>query len=412
LSLRIPAVTLGPETKGFCCPETMTAEEFVAASHDLFDGSLTFPVMTLDQPALTHNIDQLARFAEQHQMQLAPHGKTTMAPAIFAAQLGAGAWGLTVASGQQLMAAYSFGIRHLLVANEILDPAVLRWIDSTSTADPATEMIHYIDSAAGVDAITAISDSHRFAVLIELGYPGGRTGVRSLDEVLELARYARELGVWVVGVSGYEGGLDSISAVRAFLRDLHQAGTALAEAGLVDASEIILSAGGSAYFDLVAEELGGVQRAGLPARMLLRSGSYVTHDHGVYQRRTPFNRVEGELRPAIRVWASVTSRPEPELALVALGKRDIPFDEGLPVPLTVRRPDGSSTRQCSGWELTRTNDQHGYLEPVRGAAQPSQLSPGDVIEFGISHPCTAFDKWRAVPVLDGHRIVDVYGTYF
>ena len=282
-----------------------------------------------------------------------------------------------------------------------------------SVDDPTTEIIHYIDSFSGVDVVSAIATEHRFRVVIEVGYsPGGRTGVRSLHDVVPLAAYARRRGLLVTGISGYEGGLDSLPAVRTFLSDMRRAGTALVTAGLLETPEIVLTAGGSAYFDVVADELGGVQCAGLPALTLLRSGCYVTHDHGLYQSRTPFNRINGELRPALRVWASVTSRPEPELALVAMGKRDIPFDAGLPAPLTVRRPDGSGQQLCRGWRVTRTNDQHAYLERVDDGAEATELSPGQVIEFGISHPCTAFDKWRAIPVLDDEKIVDVYATYF
>lgn len=409
--LNIPDLRLGPTTKGFCCPEPQDVADFVAASHTLFDGSLTYPVMTLERSALAHNIDQLARFAAAHGLQLAPHGKTTMAPAIFEAQLAAGAWGLTVATGQQLMAAYSFGVRRMFVANQILDPAVLRWLASTSRQDPAVEIIHYIDSATGVDASSAIPTEHRYRVVIELGLTGGRTGVRSVDDVVQLARYARDRGIVVAGVSGYEGGLAAEPAVRTYLRQLRQAGTALVESGLVDAPQILVSAGGSAFFDLVADELGGIACAGRPVLTLLRSGSYVTHDHGIYQRKTPFNRIDGQLRPALRVWAQVSSRSERELAIVGMGKRDIPFDEGLPVPLTVR-PGHGPGRQCTGWQVTRTNDQHAYLEPIQGLSGATDFAPGDVIEFGISHPCTALDKWQAIPVLDGERIVDVYATYF
>ena len=327
--LNIPDFRLGPATKGFCCPEPQDVADFVAASPTLFDGSLTFPVMTLERNALAHNINQLA-VRRRHGLHLAPHGKTTMAPAIFEAQLAAGAWGLTVATGQQLMAAYSFGVRRILVANQILDPAVLRWVASTSHKDPAVEIIHYIDSATGVDSSSAIPTDHRFRVVIELGFAGGRTGVRSVDDVVPLAEYARDHGIVVAGVSGYEGALDAEPAVRTYLRQLRQAGTALVESGEVDGPQILVSAGGSAFFDLVADELGGIACAGRPVLTLLRSGSYVTHDHGVYQRKTPFNRIDGQLRPALRVWAQASSRPEPQLAMLGMGNATSPSTRGCP----------------------------------------------------------------------------------
>ena len=53
--------------------------------------------------ALAHNHAWMRDFTARHRASLlAPHGKTTMAPQIFAQQLAAGAWGITVATVQQL----------------------------------------------------------------------------------------------------------------------------------------------------------------------------------------------------------------------------------------------------------------------------------------------------------------------
>jgi D-serine deaminase-like pyridoxal phosphate-dependent protein len=164
----------------------------------------------------------------------------------------------------------------------------------------------------------------------------------------------------------------------------------------------IVSAGGSAWFDRVVARL-----AALPpdVRLILRSGASVTHDDGFYRERTPFRRVpaEGPLTAALEIWAQVLSVPEPGLAIAGMGKRDAPFDEGLPVPVEVRR-DGKPFE--AGAAVTKLNDHHTYLAA-------DGLAPGDLIRFGISHPCTAFDKWRHIPVVDAdHRVVDVLRTYF
>ncbi len=158
-----------------------------------------------------------------------------------------------------------------------------------------------------------------------------------------------------------------------------------------------MSAGGSARFDRVAARLAG---AGL-GRLVLRSGASVTHDDGVYRARTPFDRVpaEGPLTAAPEMWAQVVSVPEPGLALAGMGKRDVPFDEGLPVVLS----------PGEGLTVTRLGDHHAYLAVGPGVS----VAPGDLLRFGLSHPCTAFDKWREIPVVDdGHRVVDVLHTYF
>jgi D-serine deaminase-like pyridoxal phosphate-dependent protein len=222
-------------------------------------------------------------------------------------------------------------------------------------------------------------------------------------------------GVELAGVTGYEGGLPGVAAVRGFLDDLREATLALAARRLLPAS-VLVSAGGSAYFDLVAERLGGQWLPGHELRTVLRSGAYVTHDDGFYRKHTPFRRVpaEGSLDAALEIWAQVLSTPEPGLAIVGMGKRDVSYDEGLPEPALVRRPDGS-TVPARGLRVSRLNDHHAYLaigDPAADGAATA-LRPGDLIGFGISHPCTAFDKWRAIPVLaPDDTVTDVLHTYF
>jgi D-serine deaminase-like pyridoxal phosphate-dependent protein len=183
--------------------------------------------------------------------------------------------------------------------------------------------------------------------------------------------------------------------------------TELADAGLLP-EEVIVTAGGSAYFDLVAAELGGAWLPGHRLRIILRSGAYVSHDNGMYQARTPFTRIPGDLEAALEIWAQVTSVPERGLALAGMGKREAPYDAGLPVPLRVRHGDGRVTA-AAGLSVTQFNDHHAFLSVPDG----TRLAPGDLICFGISHPCTAFDKWPVIPVIDdGYTVTEVIRTYF
>lgn len=390
--------TIGPWTKGFWQTTPVPAAQWLAGDHHLFDGSLSWPVLTVDGTAVDHNVATMAAFADEHGLRLAPHGKTSMAPALFRRQLAAGAWGITLATANQALAAHAAGIAPILIANEVLDPSALRWI-----AAVAPDVTLQVDSEAGIAALAAVADPERpVPVLVELGHPEGRTGARDLPALLGLARRVHDTpGLRLAGVTAYEGGLPGAPQVRDFLGRLREAGTAVAE---LTGGEVIVSAGGSAWFDLVAEVLGGMPGA----TVLLRSGSTITHDHGIYAQRTPFTRIAGELRPALRVWAQVTSRPEPGLAILGAGKRDLPYDEGLPLPLRVHR-DGTAA-ELTGWTLTRTNDQHAYLEADPGA---TELAVGDVVELGLSHPCTSFDKWRVVPVLDAEqRVTELLFTLF
>jgi D-serine deaminase-like pyridoxal phosphate-dependent protein len=386
--------------------EPVSPEEFAAARHPLFGGPFTWPVMVLRKSALDHNIATLAAFCARHGLAFAPHGKTTMAPVLFREQLRAGAWGITAATANQVLAYRRFGVPRVVLANELLDPTALRWL--AGEIDRGMELLLYADSAEGVAALGAAAGERPFRVLAELGHQDGRTGCRTVAELAAVARaVAATPGTELAGVSGYEGGLPDAARAAAFLDDLRAAALELSAAGLLP-GEVIVTVGGSAYFDLVAERLAGDWLPGHDLTVVLRSGAYVTHDDGLYTRRTPFTRIPGSLDAALEIWAQVISVPEPGLAIAGMGRREAPHDAGLPVPLRVRRADGA-LEPAEGLTVTELNDHHAYLSGPSGTG----LRPGDLVCFGVSHPCTAFDKWRLIPVVDDdHTVIDLIRTYF
>ncbi|UBQ01685.1 alanine racemase [Curtobacterium sp. TXMA1] len=370
------------------------------------------PVMTLRESALAHNTAVMQSYVDRHGLLLAPHMKTHMAPALAERQVRAGAWGVTVASVQQAMVAWAHGVHRILVANEVLDPAGLTWLASRRSVDPDADVLCNVDSVAGVAAAASAARSvdGTVHVLVEVGFPGGRTGVRTADRAREVAEAAHDAGLVLRGVTGYEGGLPDVDTARAWVAGV------LAIAGDLRrpvTGRALLSMGGSAWFDGVVD---AVQDRPEDVDVLLRSGAYLTHDDGFYAERTPFGRrpEEGSLRPAIEVWGRVTSCPEPGRALVAVGKRDVSFDEGLPVVRGIR-PGGTAhdpqvVPPPGALTVTRLDDQHCYLALADGAPG---LTPGDVVVLGVSHPCTVFDKWRQVQLLaDDDTVTETIATWF
>jgi D-serine deaminase-like pyridoxal phosphate-dependent protein len=256
-------------------------------------------------------------------------------------------------------------------------------------------------------------------VLVELGFEGGRTGCRTIPEAVHVASLVTSSDrLRLAGVSGYEGTIcqdrspECLAMVIAYLDRLRELTTTMIDAGTFHGTDrIVLSAGGSAFFDVVVDRLHGPWPNGADARVVLRSGCYLTHDSGFYERLSPLPSRDGArgFQPAIELWGHVVSRPEAELAIFGFGKRDVPFDIDLPSPVVIRRSSGVSADVHGGLEIRSLNDQHAYARIRADLA----LEPGDVVGFGISHPCTAFDKWRVIPVLDvDDRVVDAVATYF
>ncbi|MET8292872.1 amino acid deaminase [Streptomyces sp. NPDC005180] len=396
----------------------LTVGELAAQARDLFTGGFTTPVLTLDADALAHNLAVLGAYADRHQLAFAPHGKTCMAPQLFERQLEHGAWGITAAVPHQARVYRAFGIQRIFLANELVDPAALRWVAAELTADPAFRFVCYVDSVRGVRLMDRALQGQGAVVdvVVELGAgEGARTGARSDEDCRAVAdAVAATSTLRLTGVAGYEAevpGADPES-VHAWLRRLTALAVEFDKAGRFGAEveEIVVSAGGSAWFDAVADVFGELPALSRPVLKLLRSGAYVSHDHGWYGRLTPFNRVpeEGGLRPAFRLWTQVVSRPSPTQAFVNAGKRDIAYDLGLPEAELVRDAFTGAERTATGVRVVKLSDQHAWLET--GSAEDVQV--GDWVALGMSHPCTIFEKWPLIPVVDADGAVREYVRTF
>jgi D-serine deaminase-like pyridoxal phosphate-dependent protein len=393
---------------------------------------LPTPLLTLSGPGLDHNVATLARWCTDHGVELAPHGKTTMAPALWAKQLEAGAWAITLANAFQLGVARAYGLSRVMVANAVVSPLQLRWIADQLADDPSFEVLVWADSVRTVEIMEAARSAHvspgarQLDVLVEVGGAAGRTGARDAETALAVANaIVAAPTLRLAGVAGYEGaiahGADEagLEHVRSYLRDLGAVHTRLQKDDLYDADVVpVVSAGGSAYFEQVAQVLAPLTKTG--ARVVLRSGAYIAHDDGYYREISPLGeapRTDGDrLIPAMHGWIRITSQPEAGLAIFDAGKRDLPYDEGLPEPQLLRpRTAGEPVRKLEGMTVSKVNDQHGFLRFSPDGEPP--LVIGDELRVGLSHPCTAFDKWGLIPVVDDPDaedpiVVDLIRTFF
>ncbi|WP_309061925.1 amino acid deaminase [Streptomyces sp.] len=394
----------------------LTVGELAGRRLNLFTDGFTTPVLALSAERLEHNLRLMETYAARHGLAFAPHGKTSMAPQLFHRQIEHGAWGITLAVPHQVRVARAFGIRRIFLANELVDAAALRWIAAELDADPDFRFVCYVDSVRGAELMDAAlaGASRPVDVVVELAAgEGARTGVRTEAECAAVAdAVAGARGLRLAGVAGYEGEVPQADPerVRAWLRRLVSLAAGFDRAGrFAGLDEIVVSAGGSAWFDAVADVFAEIPRLSAPVLKLLRSGAYVSHDDGHYRKLTPFNRVpeEGALEPAFRLWTQVVSRPSPDQAFVNAGKRDAAYDLDLPFAQVVRR-DGAE-RPATGISVTALSDQHAWLRTTGEA----DLEVGDWVGLGLSHPCTSFDKWVLIPVAEADgTVVDYIRTFF
>lgn len=398
-------------------------DQIVRAHPNIFRDDFLFPVATISAADLDHNIATVARFCQENDVSLAPHAKTTMSPEIIDRQLAAGAWAITAATASQAQIFRGFGVQKILIAHEVVDPAAVRWVWGEQDDDPDVQIICLVDSVAAVEAmehaLAGTPEGQQIGVLVELGMAGGRTGCRTFDEAVAVAHAAvGSRRLCLLGVEGYEGVVhssgDDYSVVDEFLLRLRDLAARLDRLNLFDdLDEIVITAGGSMFPDRVVSLLGVDLDLSRPTRLVIRPGCYVTHDSVLYAESAPFGvRAPMDTCPplhaAMKVWSYVVSRPEPDLVLLGFGKRDASYDVDMPKPLVVRRDE--QVRHVDGeLEVFDLNDQHAYVRIASGF----DIAVGDIVGCGISHPCTTFDRWRAIPLVDDDfNVVDVIRTFF
>jgi D-serine dehydratase len=393
---------------------------------NLLQEDVSLPAAVLSSSRVAHNLNWMKSFIHTYGLKLAPHGKTTMSPALFHQQLDHGAWGITLATAPQVQAAYHFGVRRVIMANQLVGRANMAII-SRLLQNPEFEFFVIVDSATNVEQLGQFfaQAGQRLNLLLELGVSGGRTGVRdehSRTAVLDaIAGYPQSLVL--AGIEVYEGVLKDELSIREFLRRAVTELRELEAKGLLMTERAVLTGAGSAWFDVVAEEWTGVALE-RPLDIILRPGCYLTHDVGIYKAAearihasNPVARnMHTSLLPALQLWAYVLSIPEPGLVILGLGKRDAAFDAGLPIPALHFRPrhNGQLNTEApvtapADWQLTAMMDQHAFMK----VAPTADVDVGDMLALDISHPCLTFDKWRQLLVIDNnYTVIDTVETFF
>lgn len=410
--------------------DSITLPEIGTKGWNILRDDVPLPAAILRSSALDQNSKIMREFLDSSSASLCPHGKTTMSPQLFQRQMEDGAWGLTVATPQQLRVALSFGYKRILLANQLVGKPAIRYVLEELQDDPEFDFYCLVDSVDGVNQLVDQIGIHKvrrpLQVLLEIGSPGMRCGCRTQEEALRVARAVRDSDSKLVlrGIEGFEGLFQfqtqtgQRGTVIEFLSFLMDVAELLEKERLFSGDDILLTAGGSNYFDLVTKVFG-VARLATTARVLLRSGCYLIHDSGNYarfeeKRKSRMNKAGNSLpnaEAALEVWTYVQSVPEPTLAILTAGKRDCGHDAGFPVPLKWFRAGlhGKPLPLGHDYVVTALSDQHAHMQ----IPSNNPLKVGDVVGLGVSHPCTTFDKWKLLFVVDDdYNITSAVETFF
>lgn len=412
--------------RGFPIGAAPIASDHVADS-DLRpqDGAMSLPLLSLDLAAFDANTRTMLDHVKAHGALIAPHAKTPMSVVLAKRLIDAGAWGATVADARQASVLLQGGVRRLLLGNQTGGKAGALRLARLLARYPDAQVHVFVDSVDGLDSLamawTAAGNLPPLGIFIEIGGEDGRGGIRNNDDAKALAQRVLDLdhpSLTISGIAAYEG---------AVLKDEPEADGARVDALVRRAGDLsvwlrdhvggplIISAGGSGWFDRVLTVAKPYLSADSELTLMLRSGAIFFHDHGVYKNSIEAMRARGGIGkeehflPALRVWVEVLSMPQPDLVICGMGMRDVASDQGLPQPLAIWR-DGERLTDGENASLFKLNDQHAFLRLKSGDWHP-QL--GDVVEFGLSHPCTCIDRHGVIWGLGAEgAVIEVFPTAF
>lgn len=384
------------------------------AGWDILQEQVSLPVAVVQQKKVNQNAKWMAEFARKHNMLLAPHGKTTMSTELFAQQLEAGAWGITLATVPQVSCAIEAGISRILMANQLVGrfhfEQVANWLSSTSL-----EFYCFADSEENLRALGAFFAERNLTlnILLEVGIKGGRCGLRSAKDISSLVSTCKQYSsLNLMGLAFYEGvisGEHPEQQVADFVSDVITLAQHIALEGGFDTQIPIITGAGSAWYDIVAKALSEHGFAH-KFRIVLRPGCYLIHDTGIYHQaqQAVLSRsqlacdIAGNLQSSLSVWAYVLSVPEPGLAIIGMGKRDVAFDAGFPTTELIYSPKTAVlSTPTAEFQIVKIMDQHSMLR------YPEQqvLQVGDMLNFSTSHPCLTFDKWRQIGIVEHDWVI-------
>ena len=367
------------------------------------DGAMALPVLTLDEAAFVHNRDLMLGYVSAKGVAIAPHAKTPMSPVLARSLVEGGAWGTTVADIRQASVMLRAGLSRLILANEVGGAGGAQRLAALAAARPEAELYVFAETSSRRSRRSrGVARPRRTAEVARVGRSRRWAGWSARSPMRKPSSRRR----WLAAEGSYwpasrpteglvvQSTQEETDAAIAALFALTVSTLRDVRARVGPDERLVVTAGGSAFFDRAIAELQPTVAADGRAILVICSGAIFFHDHGVYDRalaaldaRDGFRpgdtvvSARRAFRPALRVWAEVLSRPGTDLAICGMGMRDVSSDQGFPIVLRVHR-DGRPLPAVAGGRVVKLNDQHAFL-----ALEPGDdVRLGDVIEFGISHP--------------------------
>jgi D-serine deaminase-like pyridoxal phosphate-dependent protein len=343
------------------------------------------PALILDLRAVERNIAEMARRMAALPAALRPHAKIHKSPVLAQMQLDAGAIGLTTATVWEAAALIDAGLSDVLIANQVIGPVKAAELARIAGSG---RVIAAVESAVNARELSeaAVAAKSQIDVIVEVDVGQHRSGVRSLDEALELAAVIGTLpGLRLQGALGYEGHC-MLEPDRALRIEKATAANAVL-VGVVDAFDRqglateIVAAGGLGTWDITGAN---------PRISEIHAGSYIFTD-AFHRTLVPGFDV------ALTVLATIISRTG-DMVVIDVGRKAIGIDRTPPEVVG----DQGAIRIEYGQHFI--HEEHTGLELVPG----STLGIGDRVELMPGYAPTTVNFYDFYYVVADDRVVDVW----
>ncbi|HET6484915.1 MAG TPA: DSD1 family PLP-dependent enzyme [Spirochaetia bacterium] len=317
------------------------------------------PALLIDLEAMEANLRLMSDYMRGRRVRLRPHFKTHKSPAISHLQIAAGAKGVCCAKVSEAEVLLTSGIRDVLIANQVVDPAKTARL--AGLARLGAKVTVCVDHPSNVETLSqaAVRAGATLNVLVEVDVGMNRCGVKTAEEALALARkIAASGGLHFEGIQAYEGHLAGEpdiekrrQGVQEMVRKIGRVKEVIESAGLAVPE---ISGGGTATYNITGDDTLWTE---------IQAGSYVFMDSSYGDFGLPFRRSLSILTTVIHT--------HPGRAVTDAGMKVCSTDHGQPV-----------VKGHPGLEV-RTNEEHGIVLDEAG-----ELAYGSRVEFIPSHCCT------------------------
>jgi len=430
----IDEVELNSSIKGIPFVKNIKLKNIKKAKLNIIKENVQFPILTLDKNKLENNINILKSFAKRNSLNLAPHCKTFMSPQIINEYF-RNDWGVTISNNQQLSSIVKLNLKNIIYGNLIINREnLIQYLKICKKYKNISNIYYCIDSSYGLKLLMNLIETTNYKndikILIELGFKNGRCGIRDFDSFKKILKiYNRKISnITISGLFFYEGAIASndkrvisnkIENIIKLTKLCHEE---LIRENLYKNKNNIITAGGSVYFDLVTKYYHKYSFTNNP-KLIIRPGSFIAYGHGYYEKKIDdikkrkiikkyISSKENIFLPSLLIWSHVISINDDGKAIINFGKRDVSFDLGNPIPISIYRKNNFFKKIKNDKNLInvyKLNDQHAFLKYHKSL----NLKIGDLISFGVSHPCITFDKWKYFYMINSKtEIINIYKTFF